>query len=596
MSKLKEKVRDFPQSVGVYLFKDSRQKIVYIGKAKNLKKRVASYFKQKADSKTRALTRASSELDFILTRNEYEALILENSLIKEHSPRYNINLKDGKSYPMIRLTADRFPRLFRTRVIVKDGSRYFGPFTSAKQLDAYLDLVNKLFPLRRCRGPLKKRRQPCLYYHIKRCAAPCAGLISEDEYRVRIGQIESLLAGKTRQLIHDLTDKMRQLAAGMEFEKAASLRDLVQSVKKVAMNQEVVDKEEATGDYLACCFENHYYVFTVLQIRSGRLVDRHLFRSRSFSDPDEAWAVFLTQFYSQDRSLPAKIFLPAGVKIDLFRQYLTTERQSKAEILFPRKGRHLKILNMALENSRQDLAEQQQARGSQAVLSELRQDLNLKNAPRHIEGFDIAHLAGKNPVASAVVFIGGRPHKKSYRRFRLKTLDGAIDDFEALREAAARRYARLLNEEKPLPDLVLIDGGRGQVNAARGILDTLGLTDIPVIGLAKQNEEIYLVERRLPLKLPETSASLKLLQAVRDEAHRFATSLSKRLRKQSLALDSLEAAPGIGPARSKKLLTTYGSLQAIIDASASQVAEAAGLSPEQAQVAQLLLHEQRLKE
>lgn len=591
--KLKEQVRQFPDNPGVYIMKDRKGKTLYVGKAKNLKKRVSSYFTGHKDIKTRILVDKIDSLESIVTNNEYEALLLENNLIKMWAPRYNINLKDGKSYPVIRVTSEDFPRVFRTRKIIEDGSSYFGPYPSAYTLDTYLELVNRRHPLRKCRGPLKPKDSPCLYYHIRQCSAPCAGKISREDYAREVEKVKEVLAGDAEELEARLIREMEEAAGRLEFERAAEIRDSLEGFRAIQDQQGVVDFEEESRDFASFILNGDLYTFAVFHMRGGKLIGRDMYRTQSPTDPPEAFLNFLVQYYSRSQDIPVRLFLsmgetPAegvsaadgGTDVDqtLLSRFFENEKGLKVELCPAREKKDRAIMNMLLENARQDMARRLRGRENLAGLEELKKALELSRLPRRIEGFDIAQLSGKYPVASLVSFHNGRPDKSNYRYFRLKTLAGAVDDYESIREAVARRYTRVLNEELPRPDLILIDGGKGQVAAAKGILDALGLEDVPLAGLAKQNEEIFLPGRSKPLILPEASEGLRVLQAVRDETHRFATSLNKRLRLSAVKAESLESVPGIGPVRSRKLLTFYGSLEAIAGAPAQEVAETGGFS------------------
>ena len=574
---LKETIRDFPDTSGVYIMKDQKEKVIYVGKAKSLKKRTGSYFTGKKDVKTDILVRRIRSIETIVTNNEYEALLLENNLIKKWTPRYNICLKDGKSYPVIRVTADDFPRIFRTRRIIEDGSSYYGPYPSAVTLDAYLEVVNRLYPLRKCRGTLKKRDTPCLYYHIHQCSAPCAGKISREEYAGQVEKVKDLLSGNSEELKEKLKKEMISAAEALDFEKAAQLRDSIEGIDRIDEDQGVVDFDEEKRDYTAFHQDGDHFTFVVFQMRGGKLVGRDLFRTESPVEPEEALSVFLLQYYSRSQDPPASLFIQIPIETRLILEYFKKELKADVVITPASKRKDEVIMNMARQNAAQDAARRAQTREKQEALEELREVLSLSRLPRRIEGFDIAQLSGQYPVSSLISFYNGKPDKKNYRYFRLKSLGGMIDDYESIREAVARRYTRVLNENLPKPDLVLIDGGKGQVSAARGILDAIGFTDIPVAGLAKQNEEIFLPGRSDPILLPEGNEALRILQAVRDETHRFATSLNQKLRQKSVKAETLESIPGIGPARSRKLLMTFGSLDELAAAEPAAVAEAAGI-------------------
>ena len=576
---LKEMARNLPGTPGVYLMKDEKGDIIYIGKAINVKKRVSSYFTGSRDTKTRVLVNRIEQIEHISTRNEYEALLLENTLIKKWKPRYNINLKDGKTYPVIRITNEDFPRIFRTRRIIDDGSSYFGPYPSVTVLDIYLELIEKIFPLRKCRGPLKKRDHPCLYYHIGRCCAPCSGKISKEKYAARVEEVRNLLSGETGTLITRLKAKMEKEAADLNFEKAADLRDSIQSIEEVGIEQEVVDFNPDVRDYIAWTEKEDLISFNVFQMRGGKLTGRDLFQGEIHTTEEEVVQQFFLQYYTDPKTFPTEIYLCAPINTELIDTFFKEEHDAQVTISAPKSGRHYSIIRMALENSIQDVERRIRARANIPGLEELRKVLQLKKLPRRIEGFDIAQLSGKHPVSSMVSFYNGNPDKKNYRQFHIKSLGGKIDDYEAMREVIARRYTRVINEGLAKPDLVLVDGGKGQVSVAREILDALGLTDMPLIGLAKKNEEIFLPAISEPVTLPDDSEALRVLQYVRDESHRFATSFNKRLRKKgTLSFSRLEEIQGIGPGRSKKILEAFGSIKGILDADTDAVAKAGGIS------------------
>ncbi|MFW5714831.1 MAG: excinuclease ABC subunit UvrC [bacterium] len=593
---LKTVVREFPQKPGVYLMKNSQGRIIYIGKAKNLKKRVGSYFTGTQPVKTRVLVSKIRNIEYIVTQNEYEALLLENNLIKKNDPRYNINLKDGKSYPSIRVTNEDFPRIFRTRRIIQDGSTYFGPFTNVEKIDMYLELIEKLFPLRKCRGPVKKRAHPCLYYHIGRCSSPCTGKISKTDYMKHVEGAKQLLSGETDDLIQDLEKQMSQAARDLNYEKAAELRDTIEAVKTVGESQEVVDFNYEKRDYVAAAQRDTLCSFVVFQMRGGKMTGRDMYRAESFGGEEDAFSEFFFRYYGESQSkgssFPDVIYTSTSADVELLQRFFREELHMEIEVKAPQDDRHSKILKMALQNAMQDVERRLKSVANIPGLEELKSVLALRKLPRRIEGFDIAQLSGKHPVASLVSFYNGNPDKKNYRRFHIKTLNGKIDDYEAIREAVARRYTRVLNENLEKPDLIVIDGGRGQLNAAKGILDALGLDKIPVIGLAKQFEEIFTVEREEPIRLPEGAEGLRVLQAVRDETHRFATTFNRSLRQKDLSLDTLDSIPGIGPKRGKRLLETFGSVAAIRQATAEELSDKAGLSLTLAQEITAYLSEQ----
>ncbi|MCE5255527.1 MAG: excinuclease ABC subunit UvrC [Spirochaetaceae bacterium] len=585
-AKFRAFVRQAPEAPGVYIMRDESGTIIYVGKAKILRNRLLSYFTGKKEAKTRHLVSKIATIEWVLAGNEYDALLLENNLIKEHSPRYNISLKDGKTYPSIRITNEEFPRVFRTRRIINDGSEYFGPFPSAETIDIYLDLIKRLFPLRRCVA-LKKRDAPCMYYHIGRCPAPCAGKITHADYMERVEEIRKLLSGDTASLEANLKEKMGTASAEFRFEEAARLRDAIKAVEQFVGRSNVQDFDIEARDYIAWHGDGDLLSIVVFRMRDGRMKGRDSYLSPLYSTEEEAIQTFLTSYYDKTNPPPEQIYLMKSAAPAAVRKYIRSlgavaggkGPAHRVAFLLPREQPHTATMQLALQNAREELIKRRRETGDLQALMELRSLAGLSDIPARIEGFDIAHLAGKYTVASLVSFRNGVADKKNYRYFRIKSLAGAVDDFGAIREAVARRYTRLINEEAELPNLVLVDGGAGQVSAAKGILDELGL-DCDLAGLAKKNEEIYLPGRSEPIVLPKDSPALRVLVAVRDETHRFATGLSKKLRNKDLRFTRLQAVPGIGEKRAKKLMKEYGSLEAIAISQPEEIARRAGIKLE----------------
>jgi excinuclease ABC subunit C len=551
--------------------KDRDKKIIYVGKAKDLKKRVGSYFSKRNDVKTEILIKKVHSIEPIITGTEYEALLLENTLIKEHQPHYNINLKDGKTYPVIRITNEEYPRVFRTRRFVQDGSLYFGPYPDIGSIDRYLELIEKLFPLRKCKGKLKNRESPCLYYHIGRCAAPCAGKISREEYVDHVEKVKKLLSGETDEIIGELKESMEEASKQQEYERAARYRDLIESIITVTSKQYVVDFNLEKRDYIGFAVKDHLCTFSVFQMRGGKLIGRDVFRTELHGGEEEALTQFIQQYYSDVHSPPTQIYVQVPIDRGPLHEFFRDKLGINAEIAVATEGLHKSIMNMVTENSFQDLEKRAHQKQIEKTLRILKQELSLPRLPRRIEGFDISQLSGKYPVASMVSFVDARPEKKNYRHFHMKSLNGAIDDYEAMREVVASRYTRVINEKLPKPDLILIDGGRGQVRAAYEILETLAMHDIPVFGLAKQNEELFPVEGE-PVRLAPGTEALRLLQHVRDESHRFATGFNKQLRQKDVSFSRLEQIKGIGRERSRKLLKEFGTIANIVQSTPAEIA------------------------
>ncbi|MDX9914258.1 MAG: excinuclease ABC subunit UvrC [Sphaerochaeta sp.] len=563
-----EQAKGLPHNPGVYLMKDAKDTIIYIGKAKDLKKRVANYFVANRSAKTAALVRKITRIEYIITGNDYEALVLENNLIKKYSPHYNISLKDGKSYPMIRITAEPFPKVFKTRRMIDDGSLYYGPYPDAGKLDLYLDLINRLFPLRRCSTPLKRRDRPCLYYHIGLCSGPCAGLISQEEYNKSIQAVKNLLEGRTEGLIARLEEEMREASRALNYEEAAIKRDQIAAVKSVGTEQQVQDFTQESRDYAAIEMRGPLCTISLMQMREGQLIGRALYRAETLADETETLLNFLVQYYADGLKLPQFLYVSHEIDIALIRRYFTEQLGGRLEVSLPLDGKHYRILRMARENAMRDVEKRLRSRDNTKALEELAVVVGLGEPPALIEGFDISHLEGKYTVASLISFRDGKADKPNYRRYNIKSLGGKIDDYESIREAVARRYTKILNENLERPGLLIIDGGRGQVNAARSILDDLGMFDIPVIGLAEEHETIVFDDDREELHLPLDSEALRLVIAVRDECHRFATGANQALRSKEASFRLLESVPGIGRKRSEALLSRYGSLEAMLQKSA----------------------------
>jgi excinuclease ABC subunit C len=584
-SKLAEKLKNVPDAPGVYILKTADGKILYVGKAKSLKKRIRAYFTDSRDIKTRHLQARIGDLEVFPTVSEAEALLLENNLIKRWKPKYNINLKDGKTYPVIRLTNEKYPRVFRTRRILFDGSKYYGPFPNVGQIDLYLNIIDKLFALRKCKGPVKSKKQPCFYYHIGRCAGVCAGKISLEEYGQRVERVKMLLSGKTEELARELRQKMKSSSKLREYEKASVYRDQLEALHTLSEEQKVVDFQSEARDYLGYWNDEKRVNLTVLQLRGGKLIGRDSMLLENYSMEEEFLPAFLGQYYGGKTSLPRILYLPVQLESvhsgTLLARYLEELTGSRIAVNFPKRGRHARLVTMAVENAGFRIEAEGELK--KQALEDLQNVFRLKRLPRRIEGFDIAHLSGKQTVASLVTFMDGRPRKSGYRHYHIRSLDGRIDDFEAIREVVARRYARQLNERAQLPDLILIDGGKGQVSSAVSMLKALEAPPIPVVGLAKKHEELFVPGQSDPILLPETSEALRMLQAVRDEAHRFATTFHKRVRATQLNTSVLESIKGIGKKRSRALLKAFGSLDEIRRQKPEAIARAASVNHQKAE-------------
>lgn len=563
-----------PQESGVYLWKNEKDTVIYVGKAKNLKNRLSSYFLAGRSLKTQLLVSHASQIEYITTKNEYEALLLENNLIKKYNPRYNISLKDGKSYPVLRITKESFPKVFKTRRVLQDGSTYYGPYPNVNALDTFIETIFQLYPLRRCRT-LRKRESPCLYYHMKLCKAPCCGKITEEEYNQSIQEIIKLLEGKTHEALEKVKEEMKAAAKDLNFEKAARLRDGIKAFM-ILNNQNIVETFDIEDrDYISHYRDGELVSFVVLKIRQGKLIGKENYPAESLNEDDELLGEFMNAYYTKSQQLPPSIYVENNSQLEIISKWIDESFTDKSKdfttkLVTAKTKRDQAALQMAYQNAKEDITRRMRDRGDTPAMEELKELLNLDSLPVRIEGFDIAHIGGKFPVASMISFYNGNPDKKNYRYFRLKTTDGIIDDFASMKEAVSRRYTRLLNEQGDLPDFILIDGGIGQVNAAEGILASLKL-DIPIAGLAEKNEEIYLPGCSKPIILPKRSDALRLLQRVRDESHRFATSQNQKLRTKEKVHNVFSEIEGVGPKRALLLQKNFISLENLSQAEENQI-------------------------
>ncbi|GBD00628.1 UvrABC system protein C [bacterium HR18] len=593
---LQEKLAHLPARPGVYLHKDAAGQVLYVGKAKNLRQRVRSYFQESRprDGRLEALVRKIADVEVIVTDTEAEALILENNLIKQLKPRYNINLRDDKTYPYICIAREHFPRVFPTRRVRKDGAKYFGPYTDVGHMHRLLRLIRSVFKVRTCKLNLSPeaiaagKYQPCLEYHIKKCAAPCIGLQSEEAYNATIRQIEQLLNGKTQALIAQLRAEMHACAAALNFERAAELRDQIRLLTEHAERQKIISQDFADRDVFALAVDRTEGVAcsVVFQVREGKVIGRrHQYLRRIEGQSDSALLqAFVEAYYAEAVFFPEEVLLSHPLEEPSALAALLRERRGqKVPLRLPQRGEKVGLVRLAEANAQLLLEEwrlAQQKRGEARIpeaVRALQEALQLPHLPRRIECFDISHLGGTGTVASCVVFEDGRPSKRDYRIFKIRSVpSGKPDDYQAMREVITRRYQRLRNEEGPWPDLVVIDGGKGQLSSALAALEALGLQNhFPIIGLAKRLEEIYRPGDPDPYQLPKTSLALQLLQRVRNEAHRFALATQRRQRKRVLRSELLDI-PGIGLRTVEKLLQHFGSVQRVREASIEALAAVVG--------------------
>lgn len=585
-----EKLKQLPAAPGVYIMKDGGGRIIYVGKAVVLKNRVRQYFRsQRSHSpKVRAMVSHVADFETIITGSEVEALILENNLIKKHRPRYNISLKDDKTYPYVKVTlGEEYPRVLITRRILKDGSRYFGPFADVGAVHESLKLLRRLFPLRTCKH--LEQGRPCLEYHIKRCLAPCIGKVSREEYQAMVKAVLLFLEGHVDEVGRDLQRRMEAAAAGLDFERAAALRDQLAAVRKVAERQRI-DSPEVAGDkdILALARNDVTAVScgVILFVRGGKVTGRERFFLKGGEDEtDEAiLAAFLGQYYQQAVFIPREILLPLALpakELPVLKEWLEARRGGRVTVEEPRRGTKKALVEMAAENAARYLKDETEKltkeRGATVgAVEELKKYLGLKNLPRRMECFDISHIQGSDSVASLAAFEDGAPDKDHYRRYKLKTTEGCNDDFQSMREVLTRRYGKEILENPP--DLVVVDGGLGQLNAALEIIRGAGHRDIPVIGLAKQFELVFVEGSSDPIELPRRSQAFFLLQRIRDEAHRFAVAYHRNVRKKRNLVSILDHIQGIGPKRRQALWKHFGTIEKIREASREELAAAPGMN------------------
>ena len=595
---LQEKLDQLPDRPGVYLHKDAKGQVIYIGKAASLRSRVRSYFQESRarDPKTDALVQQIRDLDFIVTDNELEALILESNLVKKHRPRYNIILRDDKHYPFLRLTTNEdFPRLVVARRVQNDGAAYFGPFYPATAMRETLRLVRQLFPLRTCRikidGALER---PCIQYYIHRCKAPCAGWETKDGYAQTVRDVERFLEGKDDDLAKVLTREMEGAAAEMKFERAAVLRDQIQALNTVRERQKIISTDEVDQDILGVVRQGSDACVQLFFVRRGRLLGRESFffdRVSGWSD-GEILGAFVRQFYAKNVTPPPEILLSEEIpEADLVREWLHRRREGRVELAAPRRGKKREFILMAEENAALALQTHLLSRDTrqQVIQEDLQRALTLPGLPNRIEGFDISNIQGSLAVGSMVVWENGGMKKDDYKRFKIRSVEGA-DDYAMRAEVLGRRYARALEEGWALPDLILLDGGRGQLNVGVKVLQDLGLDWIPLAALAKREEEVFTPESLQPLVLDLTSPGLLALRKIRDEAHRFAVSYHKKLRDRRTIQSVLDQIPGVGPAIRTTLLKSLGSARRVRAASVAELAAVPKVTPKLAQKIYVFFH------
>ena len=561
---LKTILEDLPTKPGIYFFKNSENDVIYIGKARSLKDRVKSYFGTTSDPKVHNILAETIDIDYIFTDSEKEATFLENNFIQQYQPKFNIRLKDDKAFPYLKVTLqDRFPGIFLTRRVEPDGARYFGPFSPVHQARKTIHLINKSFGIKGCRETIPgKRKRPCLEYDLKLCAAPCVQYISESEYRARVEDTLLFLEGKTDKLLRSLKQKMKEEAADEEFERAAQLRDLILAIEQLKAKPTLISTRQENKDIFGYSSVQNEVHLTVFRMRQGKVIETEVMSRKKKKNVSDSSILSseLLKYYKKSPDIPDKIILPFRISREKnISSSISQAKGKKIDMVIPIRGENKKLLELAQKNT-EDLAQKEPDATS---LSELKNLLRLKSMPQHIEGFDISNTGGDESVGSMVVFDEGKPNKSEYRKYKIRTVDGP-DDVASLQEVIRRRYASLLTEgQEFMPDLVFVDGGKGQLNAALKALHELGVEDVAVASLAKKEERIFIPNQKDGLRLKRTSPALQLLQNIRDEAHRFAITYHRRRRTKKSFASPLDAISGIGPKRKKALLTKYKSVREI---------------------------------
>jgi len=598
---LESTLKGLPDRPGVYLMKDERGDVVYVGKAQSLRSRVRSYWQKATPAgeihRIRSVIDRVAEVEYTLTDSVSEALLLEANLIKRFKPRFNVRLKDDKSYPYIKITlGDDFPRVERTRKLPNDGSRYFGPYASAVSVDESMNLVRRLFPFRTCTIDItdgeRALQRPCLLYHIKRCQGPCIEAISKADYRADIEQVELFLEGRQETLVKALGREMTAAADRTDYERAAVIRDKIRAIERTMESQKMAAFAKTELDLVGLARQDNQAAVQLFAIRDGKMIGRDVFlldAVREASD-DEVLASFLEQYYARATSIPREVYLPRLAEdVADIEAFLADRRAGPVHLKVAQRGEKRQLMELATRNAAETLAKEQ-ARWladqgkTLAALEELAAALGLPGPPARIECYDISNIQGSDTVGSMVVFEDGKPRSGEYRRFRIKTVQGP-NDFASHQEVLRRRFRATRpgqegsEEERrwAMPDLVVIDGGRGQVSAAKEVLDELGLHDLPMAGLAKEREELFLPDRAEPVVLPATSPALYLVQRLRDEAHRFAITYHRDLRAKRQVRSAFDDLPGVGPKRKRELMKVFGSIKRVRDAPVEQIAAVPGI-------------------
>ncbi|HYE81503.1 MAG TPA: excinuclease ABC subunit UvrC [Clostridia bacterium] len=607
MLSLDDKLKNLPENPGVYIMRDENNEIIYVGKAINLKNRVRQYFQSSKNQhpKVAAMVERITDLEYIITDSELEALILECNLIKKHRPRYNIMLKDDKQYPYIKLTVNEdYPRLLVVREIKKDGAKYFGPYTDVTAVNRTIDLLKSLFPLRYCNKNINRimgKERPCLNYHIKKCIAPCQGNVSKEQYKELTDSVIMMLEGKQEEVLKRLEHRMHLAADNLDFEKAAEIRDNMNSLIKIAEKQKIISSALVDQDIIAFAVDQSESCIQVFFVRGGKLIGREhfLIEDTKLSDTKEILSSFIKQFYESGTLIPREILLQEEIdELQIIERWLSDKRGGRVRLIVPKRGEKQKLIEMVSKNAEDTLRlliEKQKSDEERTIgaCMELKDLLGLPDIPVRIEAFDISHLQGVLNVGSMIVFEKGRPNSRNYRRFRIKSVEG-VNDYESMREIIQRRFIHGIKEREELesedkdmsigkfsvfPDIIMLDGGVGQINAVLPVLREMNI-GIPVCGMVKDDKHRTrgLIHNGREIEIPVNSRVFRLITNIQDEAHRFAISYHKSLRSKAAVKSELDDVPGIGPARRKALLAHFGSLKNIKRATMEELCEVEGMN------------------
>lgn len=584
-SRLKERVAQLPVRPGVYLYEDAQGTVLYVGKANNLRSRVRSYFNEDrlAEAKTGTLISEAHDVRFIQVDNNKEALALENNLIKQYKPRFNVLLRDDKTYPYVKLTNEKYPRVYVTRRRLKDGATYYGPFFPANLAYRLVNFIHRHFLVPSCKIDFNRRHtHPCLQFHIHRCLGPCVeGLTTDEAYRAAVHDVRLFLEGRHHDLVSELASRMNAASAEMRFEEAASLRNLMTTVREMEQKQKMASAEGEDVDIFAFYAEPPLVAVNLFHLRSGKIVDRREFfwEEQLEFEPSEFFEALLKQVYLNHQHIPGRIHVPSDFEQrEELEEFLSDVRGKRVEIATPQRGAKKALLSLVETNAKHSFDQRFRVMkpSSKAIQGALQEALNLPEPPRRIECFDISHIQGTDKVASMVVWEDGRMKKADYRKFIIRTVAGN-DDFASMSEVITRRYGKLRDEKRPFPSLVLVDGGLGQLHAAAAALETLGITDQPLASIAKREEWIYIYgQEDEPIVLDKFSPILHLVQSIRDEAHRFAVTFHRTRRNAQRLTSELHGVPGIGKKTVEKLLRAFGSLERVKQASEQDLAQVAG--------------------